>query len=322
MLFLLLPLFLSISTSSSDYCDPSSLPDPLLLRSDQLTVLLSGYSPLRLPLLRRLALSYSSHPSVAAVLLLWFNPSHPPPYHLFSSLSSSVSVIPHSPNSSSLNLRFLPRPQILTRFVAVADDDVSVPHPSLSFAFSVFRSLPNPKPLVGFFPRSHDLDIPSRDWIYTVHRDRYSILLTKFVILTADLLREYSCDPALAAPRRWVDRQRNCEDILMNFVAARATGVGPVMVAAEGVRDYGDPRNSVKDGAANLKAREEEIRRVGLSSRGGDGHWRKRGECIREFHRMLGMMPLRYSYGKVVEGVREQGLCSNGEGKLVLCDQL
>ena len=52
---------------------------------------------------------------------------------------------------------------------------------------------------------------------------------------------------------------------------------------------------------------------VGLSSTGRLGHWEKRGECITEFHRLLGRMPLRYSYGKVVEAaVGEQGLCSTG----------
>ena len=63
------------------------------------------------------------------------------------------------------------------------------------------------------------------------------------------------------------------------------------------------------------------MKAVGLSSTGGVGHWEKRGECITEFHRLLGRMPLRYSYGKVVEAaVGEQGLCSKG-GRLVRCDR-
>jgi hypothetical protein len=41
------------------------------------------------------------------------------------------------------------------------------------------------------------------------------------------------------------------------------------------------------------------------------GHWAKRGECITEFHRRLGRMPLRYSHGKAVEAaVGEPRLCS------------
>lgn len=62
-----------------------------------------------------------------------------------------------------------------------------------------------------------------------------------------------------------------------------------------------------------------DLKGVGLSSRRGE-HRKRRGGCIREFHRVLGRMPLRYSYGKVVDSVGEQGLCEKG-GKLVFCDQ-
>lgn len=114
-----------------------------------------------------------------------------------------------------------------------------------------------------------------------------------------------------------VDRMRNCEDILMNFVAAEEGGGGPVLVGAEKVRDWGDARN---EGAVVGGGEEREgVREVGLSSRRRD-HRKRRGECIREFHRILGRMPLRYSYGKVVNSVGEQGLCEKG-GKLVFCDQ-
>ncbi|RRT44730.1 hypothetical protein B296_00037380, partial [Ensete ventricosum] len=55
------PLFF-FSESYSDACDPRSLPDPLTLRLDRLTVLINGYSEARLPLLRSLAASYATHP--------------------------------------------------------------------------------------------------------------------------------------------------------------------------------------------------------------------------------------------------------------------
>lgn len=112
--------------------------------------------------------------------------------------------------------------------------------------------------------------------------------------------------------RRAVDVVRNCEDILMNFVVADETNVGPLLVGGRRVRDYGDARNE-EDGFGNNEVS------VGLSSRKGE-HRKRRGWCIREFHRVLGRMPLRYSYGKVVDSVGEQGLCEKG-GKLVFCDQ-
>lgn len=94
----------------------------------------------------------------------------------------------------------------------------------------------------------------------------------------------------------------------MNFVGAMVSGGGPVLVEGR-VRDYGDLRN---------RGGGEEVWSVGLSKR--KEHWERRGNCITEFHRLLGVMPLRYSYGKVVGGVGEQGVCSKG-GKLVFCDQ-
>ncbi|KAL6646652.1 hypothetical protein ACP70R_015729 [Stipagrostis hirtigluma subsp. patula] len=165
-------------------------------------------------------------------------------------------------------------------------------------------------PLVGFFPRSHHLNLARGRWAYTAAQPgRYSMVLTKFMVLGADLLHWYSCSPEIAAARAVVDRERNCEDILMNFVAAKEAGVGPVLVETGSVRDWGDPRNDTNAGDEERDA----MRDVGMSSTGGTAHWEKRGECITEFHRLLGRMPLRYSRGKVVEAaVGEQGLCSKG----------
>lgn len=161
--------------------------------------------------------------------------------------------------------------------------------------------------------------------MYTVHPDRYSILLTKFLILDRDFLWKYSCSEIYAEARFLVDKERNCEDILMNFVVAMEGGALPVLVDADGVRDWGDPRNKVGGNVSEIVVSDDlremegaEVAKVGLSSR-GEEHWRKRGECIREFHKLLGKMPLRYSYGKMVQGVREQALCRKG-GRIVSCD--
>ncbi|XAR69616.1 N-acetylglucosaminyl-proteoglycan 4-beta-glucuronosyltransferase [Bertholletia excelsa] len=130
------------------------------------------------------------------------------------------------------------------------------------------------------------------------------------MITKVENLYSYSCQggKAMDDARAVVDEMHNCEDILMNFVAAEEAGAGPVLVGAERARDWGDARN---------EARGE--KEAGLSSRRGD-HRKRRGECIGKFHRALGRMPLRYSYGKVVNSVGEQGLCVKG-GRLVLCDE-
>ncbi|KAJ1398859.1 Nucleotide-diphospho-sugar transferase [Sesbania bispinosa] len=272
-------------------CMPTSKPDPRSLRPDKITVLINGYSESRIPLLQSIAATYSLSPLVSSVLVLWGNPS----------------TAPHQPQHPASS----PAPNdIHTDAVLVCDDDVEVDGASFEFAFRVWSA--NRHRLVGLFARSHDVDLNRKEWIYTVHPDRYSIVLTKFMLVRSEYLYRYTGEggPIMAQLRSAVDSVRNCEDILMNFMVADLTNVGPILVGARRVRDYGDARNEGDDGEVSV---------VGLSGRKGE-HTKRRGWCITEFHRVLGRMPLRYSYGKVVDSVGEQGLCHKG-GKLVFCDE-
>ncbi|KAK9097691.1 hypothetical protein Syun_024736 [Stephania yunnanensis] len=310
-----------ITPPPSDPCDPKTLTPPQFLRSDQLTVLINGFSESRLHLLASIAAAYSSIPSVAAVLVLWGNPSTPIETltqfstNLTNSYYSAAPITVLRQSTASLNSRFLPRPQIATSAVAICDDDVEIDSESVEFAFKIWSSQA-PNNLVGFFARSHDLDLEKKTWIYTVHPDKYSIVLTKFMIMNTDYLYKYSCEGAesMAKARALVDEMVNCEDILMNFVAAEESRSGPVLAEARRLRDRGDARNEDGDGPDGGG-----VRKAGLSSRRGE-HRKRRGDCIREFHRVLGRMPLLYSYGKVGRSVGEQGLCEKG-GKLVFCDE-
>ncbi|KAJ0231029.1 Glycosyltransferase family protein 64 C3 [Hirschfeldia incana] len=301
-----------------DSCDAVNPNEFQKLRSDQITVLINGYSESRIPLLQSIVAAYSGSSIVSSILLLWGNPTTPNQlldqlYHNLTRQSlgtASISLIQQS--SASLNARFLPRTSVDTRAVLICDDDVEVDKKSLEFAFSVWKS--NPDRLVGMFVRSHGFDLQGKEWIYTVHPDKYSIVLTKFMMMKQDYLFEYSCNGGVEMEemRKIVDQMRNCEDILMNFVAADKLRAGPIMVGAERVRDWGDARNEEEE-------EEQEVREAGLSSRRVE-HRKRRGKCIREFHRVMGKMPLMYSYGKVVNSVGEQGLCRKS-GRLVFCDR-
>jgi hypothetical protein len=294
-------------------CDAASRPNEASLRPDRLTVLLSGYSERRLPLLRAIAGAYAAHPLVIAVIVRWCNPATPDRV-LLARGGFPPGVTLRRAAYASLNSRYLPDSSIRTAAVAVADDDVLPDAAALSFAFAAWQQ--SGGALVGFFPRSHHLDLVRGRWAYAAAEPRrYSMVLTKFMVLSAGLLYKYSCSPELAPARTVVDRARNCEDILMNFVTAEASGRGPVLVEAGSIRDWGDPRN---DGEGGTSA----VRDVGLSATGGTRHWEKRGECITEFHQLLGRMPLRYSYGRLVEASgSEHGLCNKGD-RLVRCDHV
>ncbi|KAG7590841.1 Exostosin C-terminal [Arabidopsis suecica] len=312
-------VFCRTLSGDPDPCDSTKQREFQKLRSDQVTVIINGYSEYRIPLLQTIVASYSSSSIVSSILVLWGNPSTPDQLldQLYQNLiqyspgSASISLIQQS--SSSLNARFLPRSSVDTRAVLICDDDVEIDRRSLEFAFSVWKS--NPDRLVGTFVRSHGFDLQGKEWIYTVHPDKYSIVLTKFMMMKQDYLFEYSCKGGaeMEEMRMIVDRMRNCEDILMNFVAADRLRAGPIMVGAERVRDWGDARN------VEEQVVDERVRDAGLSSRRVE-HRKRRGKCIREFHRVMGKMPLMYSYGKVVNSVGEQGLCRKA-GKLVFCDR-
>ncbi|KAL3506690.1 hypothetical protein ACH5RR_032072 [Cinchona calisaya] len=306
---------LRLNPHNSNSCDNKV--DPQTLQSDQMTVVINGYSERRIPLLQSIAARYSASASVSTILIIWCNPSTPSQtlselsYNLsiYSTINAPIFIIHES--SQSLNSRFYPRESIDTRAVLICDDDVELDSKSINFAFNIWKS--NPDRLIGFFARSHAYDLNIKSWIYTISEDKYSIILTKAMIMKSEYLWEYSCGSGTVIEelRKIVDAVKNCEDILMNFLVADKVNAGPVLVGAERVRDWGDARN---EGVVGKEERE-----AGLSSRRRD-HRKRRGECIREFHRILGRMPLRYSYGKVVNSVGEQGLCEKG-GKLLFCDQ-
>ncbi|KAJ8448742.1 hypothetical protein Cgig2_011363 [Carnegiea gigantea] len=318
LLYLFSLLFPTLSlrflTSNSNPCDPKTLANLQSLRHDQLTVLINGYSELRIPHLRAIAGAYAASPFVADVAVLWGNPSTPAEtlaalsrnLSLLYSAGAPVTVV--AQGSNSLNSRFLPRRWIRTRGVVICDDDVEVDPKSVDFAFRIWQQ--NQDRLIGLFARSHDLDLIRKEWIYTVHPDRYSIVLTKFMILDVKYLHFYSCgvkglEAKFGNLRDVVDNMHNCEDILMNFVVADISGWGPLLVGAERVRDRGDPRNEAVEGEGG------EVVDPGLSGvkRSGGNHRKRRGQCIREFHKILERMSLRYSYGKDFqqEGRKKQG---------------
>ncbi|KAM3266698.1 glycosyltransferase family protein 64 C3-like [Capsicum annuum] len=291
----------------SDPCTHQQ-PDPQKLRPDQMTVLINGYSVHRLPLLHSIAATYAAASSVSAVIILWSNPTTPP-YLLTNLTSSAAPITVLRQPSSSLNLRFYPQQTITTRAVLIADDDIQPDPDSINFAFNVWRS--NPDRVIGPFVRAHGYDLTNKSWMYTMDHDKYSIVLTKLMVLSSNYLYKYTCNAQYTQLKLEVEKRNNCEDILMNFVVANEVNKGPILVGTKkGVRDWGDARNEGE-------GREE--REVGLSSRKGE-HRKRRGECIGEFHRLMGKMPLRYGYGKVMDDIGEQGLCEKG-GKLVFCDR-
>lgn len=66
--------------------------------------------------------------------------------------------------------------------------------------------------VAGVFVRSHGFDLQWKEWNYAVHPDKYSIVLTKFMMMKQDDLFEYSCNGGMEMEemRGIVDQMRNC----------------------------------------------------------------------------------------------------------------
>lgn len=156
----------------------------------------------------------------------------------------------------SLNNRFNPIPNLETRAVLIADDDIRVNITDVEYAFDVWKNRQHS--LVGVFPRYHYFDKTNGTWIYetrcpTLPR-QYSIMLTKFMFMHAEYLYAYTC---LLPTRvhRYIDEKVNCEDIAMNMLVTGMTSAKPVAVMTH-VDDFGTTSGiSLKPGHVNARSK-------------------------------------------------------------------
>ncbi|KAJ7298729.1 hypothetical protein O6H91_Y460900 [Diphasiastrum complanatum] len=286
-------------------CDQTLYPAAWELKADQITILVNGFAEARLPLLQASMQKYSASPEVHSIFILWGNVSTPRSVlqsATFVSVGSPIYVVRQ--DSTSLNDRFLPRPYIKTRAVMVCDDDITIELEDLKFALQAWSE--NQRRIVGFFPRTHSYNLNTKSWIYTKSATRYSIMLTKLMIIATEFLYLYTCKMPPGV-KEYVDEGMNCEDIAMNFLVSSYGGQGPLFVAGK-PQDWGDTRSSAND-----------LNTMGLSAR--VGHRKDRGDCIGAFQRLWGSMELRYSSIKAIPDVEEQVLCDKF-GVLIHCDAI
>ncbi|GBG89014.1 hypothetical protein CBR_g48623 [Chara braunii] len=290
------------ASSQNGVCDRRRYRAVSDLRDDKVTILVSSRLESRLPLLRENLLMFSRSPVVIAIFVLWFNDTAAPQDREFRTDGAPIRVIQQ--NSLSFNDRFLPREFITTAAVVIADDDIGLEKvESLAFALTVWRE--HRARIVGFFPRAHWLDTDRRVWKYMYSREFYSMMLTKFMVLSTEYLYMYTCHNAPGV-REYVEKGSNCEDIAMNFLVSNLSHVAPLLLQGK-TRDWGDARNSQQQHLIN----------GAVSSK--KGHQVARADCIAEFVRLWGGMPLRYNYATVVPQVEQEALCDK-HSFLVNCE--
>ncbi|KAM0790421.1 hypothetical protein ACM66B_003302 [Microbotryomycetes sp. NB124-2] len=229
------------------------------------------------------------HDRLGQILVLWSKLDVPMPAQTkIDDLPVPLEIV--KMDKDSLNNRFFPWPQIKYDCVVQMDDGKSsyweMPHEHLKYGIDTWRGhfWDN---LVGFSHqgRNHitrDVDGKEQTYYSATYlspermsglRPFYSLVLTSGIILHRKYLQMYSIDLS-STVLDIVDQRMNCEDILMNYVVANATEMGPIVIDAWAAPVV-DQNNA------------------GLWSR--TGHMAARTDCIRRFSQVFGRNPLKYS---------------------------
>jgi Glycosyl transferase family 64 domain len=199
---------------------------------------------------------------------------------------NNVPIVLKQMPSNDMNNRYLNFEEIMYDCVINLDDDVMHPVESMHQLVRLW-SAHFFDYYVGWYPQGRIHVIDQNMYVYKNHSwvDRFdgisSMLLPSGSVYHRRFLDAYNSEPNRPA-RDVVSNLLNCDDVLMNFVIANATDRGPVIV---------DDWTSLKR-SAELKALSENMANAQWKS---PEHMNKRTQCLNEFLRIYGRMPLRYS---------------------------
>ncbi|XP_063970876.1 exostosin-2-like [Lytechinus pictus] len=214
----------------------------------------------------------SQTPSLSKVLVVWNHQEKtPPPAERWPKINKPLKVVQTKENK--LSNRFYPYDEIETECILAIDDDIIMLTPDeLEFGYGVWREFPDR--LVGFPSRLHLWDEAHGKWKYESEwMNDHSMVLTGAAFYHKYFSYAYThkMSPHI---KTWVDAHMNCEDIAMNFLIANITGKAPMKVTPR--KKFKCPEcTSVEMISADLN------------------HMVERSECIMEFEKEYGMMPLK-----------------------------
>uniref|UniRef100_A0A0K2T4E7 Exostosin1blike [Oryzias latipes] n=2 Tax=Lepeophtheirus salmonis TaxID=72036 RepID=A0A0K2T4E7_LEPSM len=225
-------------------------------------------SPLYKLIKRVSASSYTSK-----IVILWMsanNASSSIPS--ISSMSSRRQIPIHHVPVKDVSNRFMPLDLIETEAVLSLDDDSLLTTEEIDFAFGVWKNFPDR--IVGYPGRSHYWDHIKKSWVYTSKwLNEISMVLTG----SAFYHRYYHTLYYKASPpgtKELVNKLKNCEDILMNFLVSSITKKSPIKVTQRKQFKY-----AKRDSSFTSK----------------NECFNQRQECINHFASKFGYMPLKKS---------------------------
>ncbi|CAK9290510.1 unnamed protein product [Gordionus sp. m RMFG-2023] len=215
--------------------------------------------------------AFKNLPYLDRIVLIW-NDQDSEPSSEFELPNIGVPILIVKTNKNSLNNRFIPYDVIQTDAVLSLDDDLSLRHDEIIFAFRVWRE--SRDRIVGFPARHHAWNSTSKRWHYkSNHSCEYSMVLTGAAFIHQYYFYKYSYEmPAVIKNR--VDEIMNCEDIAMNFLVSHITNKPPIKVTVRWTFRCQDCPESLWYSG---------------------NHYEVRSECINYFSAIYGYNPLLYS---------------------------
>ena len=204
------------------------------------------------------------------VVVVWNSPQPPSSDLAWPNIGVPVHVVKTKKNS--LNNRFIPYEAIRTEAVLSLDDDTHLRSEEIDFAFRVWRE--NRDRIVGFPGRFHNWDARHGGWLYNSNYScELSMVLTGAAFVHKYYFQLYT-NHMPAAIRDVVDRFRNCEDLAMNCLVSHITRKPPIKVTL---------RWTFRCPGCDEALSEDQT------------HFTERHECLNEFAKVYGYMPLLYT---------------------------
>ncbi|GMT30915.1 hypothetical protein PFISCL1PPCAC_22212 [Pristionchus fissidentatus] len=222
-------------------------------------------------------------PYLNKVIIVWNNPDRKPE-DAWPTLHVPIEFI--FPEKNSLLNRFIPYDEIETEAIVSLDDDQNFSHSELVFAFRVWRE--HRDRLVGFPERYTHMQYGKGKYGLSAVCE-YSLILTGFAFMHKEFLYEftYNQHPSIL---EHIEKNRNCEDIAMNFLVAHLSRKPPV-------------RMIKKTSSENPQGKQTS----GLS--GNSTHYSVRSDCVQLFSEIYGYNPLLQSQHQAVP---TRGGCMSG----------
>ncbi|CAA6672799.1 unnamed protein product [Spirodela intermedia] len=182
---------------------------------------------------------------------------------------SAVPVRVRAEEHNSLNNRFRVDPAIKTRAVLELDDDIMMTCGDIERGFKAWRQ--HPERLVGFYPRLLEGKPP---------KNGYNAILTGAAFMDSEAAFRRYWSEAAAEGRKIVEESFNCEDVLMNFLYANASGSARTV-------EYIHPAWAIDTSKFSASA----------ISRNTQAHYDIRTSCLSKFSAIYGSLPPLLEFG-------------------------